>query len=289
MIEEESLFPMKSIFLLIMIVVLLAVIAFAVWLFFNIGIEVNVRALDRATVEISDAISKSPLTEELAIFKEEELEKYKDTRTEPYIQHCRYGYFVKIKTAKKEWRFGYEPESPVKSEKDSKSKFPVAVLSNGKIEPAEMEIRMYDTWTTRIACMIEAAYQQKKIQEEKFNCPGYLRSHYGLCGFLLRRQNGDSNSDYICMFFMDGDKKIDTDCRYLPGIPIGENLPWYRDKEDRLLLAVPVKKQFVDELKSKNIYNSFSFVCGEPLDDILPKENEEVGEVVICAEPIGER
>src|SRR3989344_3951218 len=125
MIEEESLFPMKSVFELIMIIALLAVIALAVWLFFSISVDVNVMSLDRATVEISDALARSSLTAELAIFKKEELNRYKDTRIEPYIHHCRYGYSVKVKTEKEEWFFGYTPQD-IKSIGDSTSTFPVA-------------------------------------------------------------------------------------------------------------------------------------------------------------------
>ena len=98
MIEEESQFPMDTVFIVIMMIALFVVIAFVVGMIIDIQVDIELRTLDRAGVEISDALVKSELTEELAIFKKEELNKYDGTRVEPYIQHCQFGYTLEFKT-----------------------------------------------------------------------------------------------------------------------------------------------------------------------------------------------
>ncbi len=249
---KGSLLPMKSIFLIIMMVILFSVIAFSVWLFFNINVEINARALDRAAVEIIDALGKSSLTKELAVFDEEELDKYHNTRIEPYIRHCKYGYSIKVKSAdKKEWQFGYKPEKPVESNEDSTSKFPVAVVRNSDIKPAELEITVYNTWTSRISCLIEGAYLSKEVTEDMFDCSSDLRDHYQTCGFAIRPKDGKADSDFLCILDKSGK---DKDCRYLPGIPVIEQSLFYigkGDKDVRMLKAVPVKIGLESEAMGK--------------------------------------
>jgi len=281
MIEEESQFPMKSGFLLIMIVALLALITFAVWMIFSISIEINVRALERATVEISDALVKSPLTSELAIFKEEELDKYHDTRTEPYIRHCTYGYRIKVRTEDKRWEFGYEPKKPVKTIQDSTRKFPVAVISNGKILPAELELKVYDTWTTRITCLVEGAYLSKDIvSTNSFNCPGDLEGHYKKCGFEIRSKDDDANSDFLCIYSSEDDE--DKDCRYLPDVKVALQGLFYegdRNKDISVLRATPVKINrvnaaigkkcsYIESLKADKDEDAVIVMCFEEIEDV---------------------
>ncbi len=273
MIEEESLFPMKSVFLLIMIIALLAVIALAIYLFFTIRVEVSNRALDRANVEISDALVKSPLTQELAVFKKEELDRYDNTRAEPFVHQCKYGYSVKITSEKDSWFFGYTPDKPAKSIEDSSANFPVSVISDGNVVPAEMEVKVYDTWTTRIACLVEGAYLSRSVASDSFSCPGELFDNYNKCGFALRRMDGNEKSDYICLLDKTGEK--DTDCRYLPGVPISEQSVFYSaDRDDRILKAVPVRV--------KDAASAIGKPCSE-LEKLKANSGENAA-VVLCFE-----
>ncbi len=249
MVEEQSMYPLKSIFFLIMVIVLLAVIGLAVWLFFNLTVEVESKELDRATVELSHAISKSQLTSDLAIFKKEELDKYHNTEIEPYVRHCKYGYKAAIETDKGKWEFGYSPDEWVESSIGGPSRFSVAVLNDGIVEPAKLEVKAYNTWTTRIACLLEGAYLSWDVVSTEFNCPDDLGMKYHLCGFDIRREDGNPDSDFVCIY--DWKEQKDRDCRYLPDVPIIEQgifYGGYLNGDVRELKAIPVRRSAAQSL-----------------------------------------
>ena len=259
--DEEPLFPMKSLFILIMIVAWLAVIALAVYLFFSINIELHEKEMERVVVEVADALTKQKLTNELAIFSRDELEKYHKSKAEPYYRPCNYGYTLRIKTEKNKWEFGYKPEHadlfaikqfgvnfPVE-EKKLAAKYPVAVNDNGRIIPAQLELTLYRSAITEVSCLVHSAHVLSEIQQMEFECPWYGDMYK--CGFPVTKRG-----DYICLFYIDeevidnkGNKlylKIYTDeCRYLPGIEVVEMYHVFPIEKNIVLKAIPIKKSSV--------------------------------------------
>ena len=174
------------------------------------------------------------------------------------------------------WKFGYSPD--IDSQADSESKYPIAVESNGNVEPGELRVKIYDSWTTRITCLIEGAHRSgETTSTATFNCPDDLRDHYNLCGFEIRRKNNDPASDFICIY--NSEDNEDKDCRYTPDINILKQRAFYagsKNNDVRILRAIPVKINLAPSVINKE--------CPEIKETMKASKGEDAV-IVLCFEP----
>ena len=283
----EAFHPTKLIFKLVRTAAFLLFLVTLLVLLYGIIAKGSENELQRFAVEFGDSIARSNLTADKAVFLADELDRYSGL-DEP-IKYCGLASRITVKriSDKKEWRFGYSPKDPVKSSK-AEFRSPVVVSGNG-IEQAELKVELYSTFTTEISCMIETAYNKREVQSKKFSCPGYLRSHYGKCGFAIRNKDGDASSDAVCLFFHDSKKNVvETDCRHLPDIAIAEQSLFYKTEsgtiepiskekgKDRILKAIPVNRIYARDALDKE--------CDDiDLERVIANEKDETV-IVFCFE-----
>ncbi|MFH0832111.1 MAG: hypothetical protein V1900_00085 [Candidatus Aenigmatarchaeota archaeon] len=188
---------------------------------------------DRFAIELSENIINSKLTVERTIFNHSELEKYHNTKTEPYVRHCQFAYHLLIEDLEnnKIFQFGY---STANKENAAVIEAPVSLYYNDKTVPAKMTLVVYDSWLARITCLIENAYKSKKAQEIAIPWKNVMP---------VRNKDDDAATNQVCFYGKTLDKKIyDSDCRYLPDSPeIHFISPSKVNKAEVVLKAVPIR------------------------------------------------
>src|SRR3989338_1222286 len=99
----------RLVFTSLRIVILMLVIFLVVFFFFTFVIEFEERYIDRASIEIKDAIVHN-LTIQLGVFNKFDLQELDGRDIEP-IRHCRYPYKVTIENLEtnEKWSFGHDP------------------------------------------------------------------------------------------------------------------------------------------------------------------------------------
>lgn len=201
---------MKTFFTLIRVgLIMLLVIAF-VWLFVSTVVEIRVKEVDRASVEISNGIMHN--TADMAVFTIQELDSYKDTVEEPYFRHCRFGYLAEITdlVSDEKWVFGYKNENDdVEIDSvvaESIREFPVSIRFHDTVIPANLKLTVTDSWLTRASCLAEKASLSGNPHSILIPC---IKSQGGRCVFNLRH-TVDNGVSAIC--YDDGG---DTECRHL--------------------------------------------------------------------------
>src|SRR3989344_2410074 len=279
----------RLVFTSLRIVILMLVIFLVVFFFFTFVIEFEERDIDRASIEIKDSIVHN-LTIQLGVFNKFDLQELNDRDIEP-IRHCRYPYKATIENLEtnEKWSFGHDPgrlNTITSTRRETNVGIAEPILSAGDIDenvirPGRMTIDVYDTWLGITTCMIETAYKQKIVVEERFTCPEYIEKTYGVCGFPVRSKNNDPDSNYVCLFTIDENSvRHDLEeCRYLPGIYVLENHRMFPGDEKKLIKAVPLNRVFPQ-------VRGLPFISCDSIMPYLVRENEDVRSVVICFDDI---
>jgi hypothetical protein len=114
----------------------------------------------------------------------------------------------------------------------------VSVSDGDTVKPAKMTLTVYDTWLSRVSCLVEKAYYTQKQQSMPIDCLLlYTVTRDGDCWLPIRK-----SGDNICIFyinpFMGGDT-TDIDCRNLAG----RNVLYfdYPYEGEKTLVAIPIK------------------------------------------------
>lgn len=284
---EESLFPFRSFFALLNVAALGVVIIVFIWLFVRITVDIEESELERTIYLMREAVVKSSLTYDIAVFNRDVLnnhigdkgDPYNANREEPYPRHCSYAYRAVIEDLITDeiWEIGYDDiaklssyaavSDPVSGDTtgiiDSDTiESPVSVYdsSSDSVNPAKLTLTLYDTWLTRITCMAEKAYISGKI----------LQIETKRCNFLITEKDGDMC--YAGGAVPEANREDPAECRhmYTPLVPF-DCLTGNKET----LKIVPIKRSNVMMLPNpttdcNDIYTAW---VASP---------EDVGTVVIC-------
>lgn len=181
----------------------LLIFAFCYGVIFQIGLnleiksDVNLFEAKRTTIQLSENILSSELTESLGIFNKEELDKYDGTNTEPYIHSCNYAYKLEVEDENRAWSFGYSGNAKLAN----KFKFPAAIDYPDGIHPANLTISLYSSKLIESFCYITG--DEKTIERRCYN-----PTEGNICKFSVTKE--DNN---ICISGMSG-----KECRNFGGI-----------------------------------------------------------------------
>jgi hypothetical protein len=269
---EEGMFPFRVIFALISIAAVAAVIVIFIWLFVNTVIKVHESVIDRAAIQLSNVLANSKLTISTAVFNQSMLDYYNDpsrSMQEPFAKHCSYGYRLKIEslTNNNKWEFGYDPEASEILD-TATVELPVSIYDDkDNVINAKMTLTLYDTWTTRIACLIDKAYNSGMIQKMGVPCLG-SQSGFGGCAIGI----GLSDGNKICLNFPYSDF---YNCRYwYEGIPLRADAEIYYETDNKKIIeAIPIKTGLVPP---------FSDDCTSFTPDMVSTGPDDVGTVILC-------
>ncbi len=279
---EEAIFPFRAIFSLISIGALAVVIVVFVWLFINTIIKVHDNELDRAALHVRDVILTGNLTRSLAVFNRAMLDRYDPLDSdpsidEPYARHCSYGYRLVIETLtddvnkKGKWEFGYKPDSYLDS---SVVDSYVSIYDDAEdsVIPAKMKLTLYDTWATRISCLVDKAYRSGEVQHMGIPCIEIEAMPIQGSKTFTCRVEIEKNVNEICSIIWD---KID--CRYMD-IPLKNFGATYfiEGDEKKTLKAIPIKSEAVADLPER------TSICNLLNNDWIAAEGDNIGMIVLC-------
>ncbi len=186
-----------------------------------------------------------------------------------------------------EWWFGYDRRvAPYYGEESSghlEKTYPVSISMPNPQKPfsyyddvktAEMKLTIYDTWLTRLSCMIETTHKLKKSQEIKIPCITFLSSTSKKCSFPLAKKTGN----ILCLYESHGGvKSFTNDCRYFE-TPFQDFYYSYAEeyKEKVYLKSVPIKTQ--------SLLPSFTQLCSDIPAAAIAGESDAVETVALCIE-----
>ena len=296
------------------IAVVLAVALFFIWLFINLKPAVDLRTAERISSQLADSLGSSELTFAKGIFLSAKLDAAEsdalaaDPKSKNYelpsVRYCSFAYRLKVEDIdkKKEWEFGYIPNTPLLINRRS-IEMPIAMLEETTIDkpafyenvrPAKMTLDVYDTWLTRAGCLAEQAYETKTIREMSVPCIRPLNTDSDFaqqyqCGLPVRKSGGIIPNDYACVFYKPTissvtEEQKDINCRYLPGIPIIESYVTYTtEKDSHVLRAYPLKQGFDTSLITMENKDA----CEKLKDELkvsIASESDSVGAVRLCVE-----
>lgn len=186
-----------------------------------------------------------------------------------------------------EWWFGYDRYSaPYYGEESSshiERSYPVSINMPNPQKPfsyyddvktAEMKLSIYDTWLTRLSCMIETSYRLKKTQTISIPCITFRSSLSRECSFPLAKKTGN----ILCLYDrQNGVKGFTSDCRYFE-TPFQDFYYSYSEeyKEKVFLKSVPIKAQ--------SMLPSYTQICSDIPADAIAGESDTVETVALCIE-----
>ncbi len=186
-----------------------------------------------------------------------------------------------------EWLFGYDRHvAPYYGEESSsyiERTYPVSIrIPNPQkpfsyyddAKPAVMVLSIYDTWLTRLSCMIETSHRLKKTQTIKIPCITFRSSLSRECSFPLAKKTGN----ILCLYDMQsGVKSFTNDCRYFE-TPFQDFYYYYSEeyKEKVFLKSVPIKTQ--------SLLPSYTQLCSSIPAAAIAGESDAVETVALCIE-----
>jgi len=124
--------------------------------------------------------------------------------------------------AKSYYSFGYfqgvdEQVTTIGLLEKSEKRLPAAIKYNNSLHPAELVVTLYETWLTRIACMIEKTYYDGQERKMYIPCIKSYGSHYFIPDITWESTRWD-NYGIICF------KDRDYPCRIVPYDALPQNV-----------------------------------------------------------------
>jgi hypothetical protein len=206
------------------------------------------------------------------------------------------------RTSKSEAKFGYNPDKVFYMMtsmgleqllgsfyggnviKEVTKDYYVSVADGDTVKPAKMTLTVYDSWLTRVSCLVEKAYYTKKPKSMEIDCLLlYLGTRNGDCWLPIRKSGDD-----ICIVHVHliGGDITDIDCRSLPDM----NILYfdYPYKGEKTLVAIPLKPGHglstdethdASEDNCKRIESNPSWIAGknDVIDTVLLCIREDFG------------
>ena len=205
----------------------------------------------------------------------------KDKKDEFFSHSCDAMSLINIKNmvTEDEWSFGYEPDSDIVL--NSKTiRLPSAIIVHNieKSDPlydnadiTVVTVTLYDTYTSRLSCVIEKAYLSKEVQSMRIPC--LFDGDTNDCKIEITNINGK-----ICIKNPTDPDPID--CRISPYTIIPINEEYNAIKVDGRKISKKILRLY--PLKSSadcNIIKSDS--------SFIASKSDPVNEVKLCLEDIG--
>ncbi|MBI2971239.1 MAG: hypothetical protein HYY37_02350 [Candidatus Aenigmarchaeota archaeon] len=281
--------PILIIFNTVRLIAVVSVAVIGIVFFSFLKSTLEIKDIERATMEIAENVVHHNLVESRVVFDEVRLDQYDGTPVEPYFRHCRYGYHVALEdfdttdnTWKVRWQFGYKPAAVRVDNAVLGRTYPAALGMPDPGRPAPyydnarhliMKLDVYDTWFARMTCMVENAYRLKKEQRMLIDgsVAGIPDQPFGI----------DRSADSaLCLFAeRSGSKAYTGDCRYVP-----EDIPFHpfyynfvTPRKTVPLAAVPVKAANVG-----NLIGPGTALCTSILPAWRAGPTDDVGAIALC-------
>jgi hypothetical protein len=154
------------------------VIIFLIYVFVLFRTNVEGNFMERTAYQLSENHYSSDATVYRTVFNKDFLEDL-STDEELFVRKCGIGHFTEISSLESNdtWSFGYSPSEKVIITKFSRS-FPASLFVQGKrdakgyedVELATLSLTLYDTYTTRLTCIVEKAFLSKEVQKMRLPC-----------------------------------------------------------------------------------------------------------------------
>ncbi|MBS3056960.1 MAG: hypothetical protein J4473_06020 [Candidatus Aenigmarchaeota archaeon] len=224
-------------------------------------------------------------------------------------------------TTAKKWSFGYEPKQGI-IDSHSYDDVPANILTANGIKPARVTVTAYDSWLSKISCLIEKAYQTAEIQHINIDCLAIGEKQKGNCYFRIDKPKYIDTGriirdDYIC--FMNDknpltptiidpvtniilrdslDSTAPLECREIDSrIDVQDFQADYiktkNQVEKNILYAVPAINvngiPDIPEFCKKMINRDPNFIGPRPngdLEQYLAWSNDEIDKIILCLKQV---
>ena len=227
----------------------IAVVFFLIYIFTLFRVKTEGRFLERNAYQLGENIYSSQ--EYRTIFDKSYLDNIKDTDKEFFARSCDAGYFANIRdlSTNEEWSFGYQPEKSI-IVKSTQVTLPVGIVEPDIKRPgsgyenaamAVLSLTLYDTYTTRMSCIVEKAFLSKEVQSMRIPCLFSLETKG--CAIEI-----STSADKLCIrnpAGLEAEKPIDCRISKYPLLSINEEYDAEKFGDEKLskkfLVAYPIK------------------------------------------------
>jgi len=243
------------------IVVVAFVIIFLLQIFVNMWPVVRLNQAEKFSIELVENVMNSNLTTSYGVFYPVLVESYHMKIIEPFMRQCDYAYALRFTCKDRDSCddenimdyivIGYFTD---KAPLFSKT-YPIGYRIDGSddyynnVIPVELQVDVYDTALTNIACAIEKAYKLGEPQE--LRCLGYegrdCRTIYSYFTGVGTDETDTNKNICSLQVTSPGNYKCSSEKRYLPDVVFQRAEPLVEFetlKNAKILRAIPTQGEF---------------------------------------------